>query len=311
MERGNGLRFCGHEVTREELDLIVDTARDCAGLSATELAHTVCELLDWRRPNGRLKAHECRQFLEELAFRGLFQLSGQGRVVRKRDKKPPASADAAATPPEPVTGSLRDLGPVELEAVSAAADRRLWRDWVGRHHYLGCPVPFGAHLRYFVRLMRPQPQRVGCVQVSSPAWRMAPRDGWIGWSDAERAARLQWIVQNSRFLILPWVRVPYLASTALAVLTRRIVADWEACYSIRPVLMETLVDAARFRGTCYRAANWVALGLTTGRGRMDREHLRHGAAPKEVLVYPLCRKAREKLRTGALVMNRRRGEEEI
>jgi hypothetical protein len=107
--------------------------------------------------------------------------------------------------------------------------------------------------------------------------------------------RLQWIVQNSRFLILPWVRVPHLASAALARLARQIPADWEANYAIRPVLMETLVEPARFRGTCYRAANWISLGQTTGRGRMDREHLRHGASVKEVLVYPLCRKAREKL----------------
>lgn len=124
---------------------------------------------------------------------------------------------------------------------------------------------------------------------------MAPRDRWIGWDEEQRVRGLQHIVQNSRFLLLPWVKVPHLASATLAQLSRRITKDWEAHYAVRPFLLETLVDPSRFRGTCYRAANWIVLGQTTGRGRMDREHLRHGAAIKEILVYPLCRKAREKL----------------
>jgi hypothetical protein len=163
-------------------------------------------------------------------------------------------------------------------------------------HYLGCTVPFGAHLRYFVRISHPKPQRVGCIQLSSPAWRMTPRDRWIGWDDTERLRGLQHIVQNSRFLILPRVRIPNLASATLARMVRQVGIDWEARYAVRPVLMETLVDPTRFRGTCYRAANWIHLGQTTGRGRMDRGHRRHGASPKKVFVYPLCRKAREKLR---------------
>ncbi len=109
---------------------------------------------------------------------------------------------------------------------------------------------------------------------------------------------LQRIVQNSRFLILPWARIRYLASAALSCLARQMGTDWEARYAVKPVLIETLIDPSRFRGTCYRAANWIYLGQTSGRGRMDREHERHGASPKDVLVYPLCRKAREKLREG-------------
>jgi hypothetical protein len=296
MEAKMAIRFCGARVSAEDLELIRGTIQDCGGLSRTELAHTICELLDWRRPNGRLKAHECRLFLEELAEEGILRLPGtrgKSQGAGSRSAAPPEDVEAA---PVTLEGTLRDLGPLELELVETPEARRQWRDWVGRFHYLGCTVPFGAHLRYFVRTSRPEPRRVGCIQLSSPAWRMAPRDQWIGWDEKERVRGLQRIVQNSRFLLVPWVRVPHLASASLAGMARRVQGDWEAHYAVRPVLMETLVDSSRFKGTCYRAANWIHVGQTTGRGRMDRGHERHGASPKEVFVYPLCRGFREKLR---------------
>ena len=295
MENKKDLSFCGIPVGAAELELIQVTIHDCAGLSRTELAFTVCELLDWRRPNGGLKGHECRQFLEGLETKGILQLPAMKGTARRGKDKPLPPAAPGDVLPETVEGELRDLGPVALEPVKTQEDRRQWREWVERHHYIGYKVPFGAHLRYFVLTSRPQPQRVGCLQVSSPAWRMAPRDRWIGWDEAQRVKRLQQIVQNSRFLILPWVKIPNLASAALGRLVRQVAGDWEALYCVRPVLMETLVDPARFRGTCYLAANWIYLGQTTGRGRMDKEHQRHGASIKDVLVYPLCRKARDKL----------------
>jgi len=295
VRRMTNLRFCGQRVALDELELIKETVRDCSGLSRTELAFTICELLAWRRPNGGLKAHECRQFLEELEAEGLLKLPEFKGTVRSYKEKPKPVGDDPFRQEEPITMPMHELGPLELELVETPEARRQWRDWVARYHYLGCKVPFGAHLRYFVRVTRPRPQRVGCVQFSSPAWMMAPRDHWIGWDQAQRTRRLQWIVQNSRFLIVPWVRVPYLASAALARIARRIPGDWEARYAIRPVLMETLVDLSRFRGTCYRAANWISLGQTTGRGRMDRRRTKDPLIPKEVLVYPLCRKFREKL----------------
>ena len=136
-----------------------------------------------------------------------------------------------------MSGKVSEVGPVSLELVQTMQQQRQWREWVDRYHYLGCKVPFGANLRYFVRTARPQPQRVGCLQLSSPAWRMAARDKWIGWDDVQRLRGLQRIVQNSRFLILPWARIRYLASAALSCLARQMGTDWEARYAVKPVLI--------------------------------------------------------------------------
>jgi hypothetical protein len=144
-------------------------------------------------------------------------------------------------------------------------------------------------------IRRPQPAVVACLQLSSPAWKMAVRDGWIGWTEQARRAGLQRIVNNSRFLILPWVHIPSLASHILGLLVRQFPADWQRAYGVEPVLIETLVAQGR-SGTCYRAANWLALGHTSGRGRMDRHHQRHGLARKQVFVYPLTARAAETLR---------------
>jgi hypothetical protein len=177
--------------------------------------------------------------------------------------------------------------------VEGKAESRRWREQMERYHYLGCRVPFGANLRYWVRH---EERELASLLWTSPAWKMQARDEWIGWSDEQRRHNLQRIVNNRRFLILPWVQVKGLASKILALSARQMPCDWESRYGDRPLLLETLVDAERFRGTCYRAANWVHVGRTTGRGRMDREHVCHGRATKDIYVYPLARGARQHLR---------------
>jgi hypothetical protein len=202
--------------------------------------------------------------------------------------------------PEPeLTGSAGQLEPLQLEVVGkgSEADSRLWVELMERYHYLGYRVPVGAQLRYLVRSARCPDRALACLLWTSPAWKMSVRDGWIGWTDAQRRRNLQRIVNNARFLILPWVRVQGLASKILSHCARQIAPDWENRYGYRPLLLETLVDGGRFQGTCYRAANWIWLGRTRGRGRMDRANLLEGQAVKEVYVYPLCRQARERLRT--------------
>ena len=290
-------RFSGRTFSAREMTLIREVVRDCAGLSRMELARTVCELVRWRRPNGRLKARECREFLERLDAEGGLVLPDKrlGRVPGSVTRVP---RTAAGEPGCPLVGSVRDLEPLRVELVREPAERLLFRELVGRYHYLGHAVPFGAHLRYLVFASRPQRVVVGCLQFSSPAWRMAARDGWVGWDDATRARNLQHVVNNSRFLLLPWVGVRNLASAVLSRGLGRLLVDWPRRYGLDPWLVETLVDPSRHHGGSYRAANWVALGATTGRGRMDRYGRRVGEAPKTVLVYPLVRDAQRRLREG-------------
>jgi hypothetical protein len=156
--------------------------------------------------------------------------------------------------------------------------------------------PFGAHLNYLVESQRLSGQFLACLQFSSPAWKMAPRDAWIGWSAEQRKRNLQFIVSNSRFLIPHFVTVRGLASKILSLAAHRLPEDWERLYGYRPLLLETLVERARFNGTCYKAANWIYLGCTQGRGRMDREHAAHGQSVKDIYVYPLSRHVQDKLR---------------
>jgi len=289
-----GLSFCGREVRSRELGLILDVVGRFPGLSRGELALTICEWLDWRRPNGRLKGREAREFLEGLESSGVVILPGKrgGRTPGLATKVPVTEAGEARPPLEGLVG---DLGPIVIELVQGLEGNRLFRELVGRYHYLGYRVPFGAQLRYLVYASVPERVVVSCLQFSSPAWRMSSRDTWVGWDDAVRRRNLQRVVNNSRFLILPWVRVRNLASTILSRVAKRLPEDWNAAYGVEPVLLETLVDPTRFDGGCYRAANWIALGQTTGRGRMDRHSLRVGAAPKRVLIYPLVKDAAERL----------------
>lgn len=288
-------RCGGRLMARRELALVREVVASCGGLSRAELAKTVCELLGWRRRNGSLRGLECRRWLEELESCGWLVLPDKrARRPVGRSTRVPISDRGA--PGAALEGTVGDVAPVVLEVVEGPAEQALFRELVGRHHYLGYRLPYGAQLRYLVFASQPQRQVVGCVQFSSPAWRMAARDRWIGWDEASRRRNLQRVVANSRLLILPWVRVKNLASRVLAAATRRLACDWPVRYGVEPLLVETLVDSERFRGTCYRAANWQVVGTTSGRGRMDREHRRHGLAPKTVMVYELVADAVRRLR---------------
>lgn len=289
------IRFCGKVLSEGEVDLINGVLRTCRGLSRSELANTICELLGWERANGRLKKRECLELIDLLEADGLASPPAY-RNRRRFGPLPPAD-DGVSKPPPPLQArSVGEVAPVVLERVVNGDQRKQWKQLVSRHHYLGYKVAFGAHLRYLIKVSRPQPRVVGCLQFSSPAWRIKARDGWIGWDDTTRANNLQRIVNNSRFLILPYVNVPNLASHALSLATKQIAGDWFELYRIRPVLLETLVDPAHFNGGCYKAANWLEIGQTSGRGRQDHKHERHGVAPKTLFVYPLAAKSLKALR---------------
>jgi hypothetical protein len=295
----SALSFSGRTFSAEELQLIQALAADFSALSLTELSQTVCELLQWKRPNGGLKNHECRLLLERLAEMGWVRLP----ALRAAGPKGPrvVAVSNRGEPGLELSGTAREFEPLQLQVIQRGQDEssRLWMELVERYHYLGYRVPVGANLRYLVRCARCPEQVLACLLWTSPAWRMEVRDRWIGWSDSERRRNLQLIVNNGRFLILPWVRVPGLASKILSRCSRQLPADWETHYGYRPLLLETLVDGRRFRGTCYQAANWVLLGQTTGRGRMDRDNVARGRAVKDVYVYPVCRQVQQRLRTAA------------
>jgi hypothetical protein len=288
-----GLRFCGRIFSGQELELMREMARDYAGLAVTEMARTVCELLEWKRANGRLKDQECRQLLEYLRDQGWLRLP----PVRSSGPRGPRliPLTEASAPQAQVEGSAGEFEPLQMQLVESREESQLWTELIERHHYLRYRVPVGANLRYLVRSRQKERSVLACLLWSSPAWKMHARDEWIGWSDEQRGHNLQSIVNNGRFLILPWVQVKGLASKILALSARRMPRDWEIRYGRRPLLLETLVDAKRFHGTCYRAANWIHVGQTAGRGRMDREHTAHAQTVKDIYVYPLARDARQRL----------------
>lgn len=287
------ISFCGRQLPAEEIKLIRDTIHDFPALSLTELSRTICELLDWRRPTGALKDHECYLFLQRLKDRGwlssLPSLRGTSALGPRT-----VFLNHESDPQSPMLGSVEAYAPLEFDLICDAAGRALFRQYVQRYHYLGYRVPFGAQLRYFVRSQRLPERILACLLFSSAAWKMAPRDRWIGWHDQARSLNLARVVSNSRFLILPWVEVSGLASKILSMAAQLLPEDWLSVYQVSPLLLESLVDPQRFSGTCYRAANWIHVGTTQGRGRMDRNQdvERH---VKEIFVYPLHAHARELL----------------
>ena len=287
------LTLAGRTFSAQELRLVRQLLVNHPHLSRHELAATVCELLAWRRPTGRLKTREGRDLLQQLAEREALRLPDKrnGRPVGSTRHLPCGDMPS----PLPITLPLHAIQPIRLMLLNDAQQRQKACDLLERYHYLGCPTPFGAHLRYLIQTGGPAPDILGVLQYSSPAWRMQARDRWIGWDDETRRRNLQLLVSQSRFLLLPWVHVPHLASHVLALSARQLPIDWHRHYSVKPLLLETLVDEQHYRGTCYRAANWIAVGQTQGRGRMDCAHQRHGSAPKRIYVYPLLKNAPARL----------------
>jgi hypothetical protein len=259
--------------------------------SRYRLSRLLCEAWEWRSATGQLKDMAARALLLKLEQRGWVRLPACRRASpnRMRHKR------VAPLPPplEPVEDSLAALQPLQLAELSeGSADQALFASLLHHHHYLGYISAVGMNLKYLVRDRQGRP--VACALFGSAAWRCAARDRWLGWDPAMRARGLQRVTNNTRFLIVPGVRVPHLASHVLGQLTHRLRADWQRKYHAPLSVVETFVDTSRFAGTCYRAANWVGVGTTSGRTRQDRFH-RLQVAPKAVYVYPLVSNFREEL----------------
>jgi len=246
---GDSLSFCGRAWAREDLDLIRQVTRDCARLSRTELSRTVCELLDGRGANGGLKTRECYEFLPRWQARGGLTARPPLRLTSPHRPRT-LRLDSARDPRPPLQGALTPYLPLEFLLLQAPSDRHLFHQYRQRYHDLAYRVPYGAQRRYFVRSQQPPFPLLACLLCTRAACKMAPRDPWIGCRDTARPAHLPQVVNHSRFLILPWVRIRYLASHLLARAARQLPPDWWAAYQVQPLLLETRVDAARFPGSC-------------------------------------------------------------
>src|SRR5208282_2698420 len=286
------MQVCGQEFSAQLLQRIQQTVDGEPELSRRALSRRVCEWLDWRTAWGEPKELSCRVALLKLHRRGSLHLPAVAAAV----VSPPRRVWAETVPQEvvPVEASLQSLQPVSLRRIEQAdclASRR-WNQMMERYHYLGAGPLCGAQMRYAVHSR--QGEWLGGLAFSGAAWQLAARDDWIGWSQPARRQHLQEVIANSRFLILPHWRVPNLASHVLSLALQQVADDWQARYGYRPVLVETFVDAERFTGACYRAANWLEVGQTKGRGRQDGEHT-GGQAVKRVFLYALAAQARERL----------------
>jgi hypothetical protein len=279
-----GVRHGGRWFTSGQVETIRRTVQWLPRLNRTELAATVCEHLGWHSPSGKPQVRACGKLLEALEAQGLLALPSKQVQAPAPPRRPPrltARSEAQA----PVRGRLGDLAPVSVEPAVSREAIGLCNEYIERYHPLGYKQPFGYSLRYRVRSGTLD---LGWLCLAGAAKALTVRDRWIGWSPAERLARLPWVVNNTRFLILPWVRVEHLASHVLGRIARRLAEDWQARWSYRPVLLETFVDPVHYAGTCYRAAGWQLLGETTGTGLVRPGH-RYTTRPKRLFVKPLQR----------------------
>ena len=288
--------FSGRAFSLEEIELIQWTVKAYPKLSRKELARTICEFLGWVQISDKPKTQQCLTMLNALDSGGIVKLpppiDSKRRNEARRNTSNAAEIEADENAEKGPANNVTECGRVELALPLTVAESKQWAQYVRQYHSLGCARQFGSQLRYFIRS---QGQDLGCLQFSASAWALAPRDKWIGWTAEQKKARLHLIVNNSRFLILPWVHVKNLASRALAGAAHTIQSDWLEAYCYEPVLLETFVDTSAYKGTCYKAANWECLGVTQGRGRQDRTHAQT-VTEKAIYVYPLQRDFREILK---------------
>jgi len=256
--------------------------------SRQRLSYLICEALNWRKADGSLKDMSCRVALLRMHRAGLIELPAPRHKVNPLRSF--ARRTAEAEPRALFQAPVRALGALRLEPVQRH-NSALWNEYIDRYHYLGYKPLSGAQLRYFATAGE---QVVGLFGFGAAAWKTGPRDVWIGWSREQRQRNLGGVVNNARFLILPWIRVPGLASKLLSRVSKVLAQDWAERYGYRPVLLESFVEAERFAGTCYRAANWTCVGHTKGRGKLGDHRL--GQVPvKTVWVYPLAKDFRAQL----------------
>ncbi len=279
----------GRHIGSAELEEIKSYVKAYWSRGRSAISRALCEHWDWRQANGRLKDRACRVLLLALEGNGEIELPRRIKY-NNRCKKPPDGSRYCLSQDE-ITGKVSDFRSLTLQMVRLSPKEGLWDHLVHEYHYLGNPWIVGSHLKYLAYL---DGQLVACLGWGSAAWKVGCRDEYIGWDRASRKKNLALLANNVRFLVLPWVRVENLASKALAANIARVATDWQVFYQQPLVLLETFVDVSRYRGTCYRAANWIHVGQTLGVAKSGNRHFHHGR-PKAVYLYPLSKDFRERL----------------
>lgn len=284
------MRYCGRIFSVEEIKWLKEFIADHPGISRLRISRVFCERFHWRKPDGGLKDMSCRVAFLKMDKAGLIRLP-----PAKREFKPGirTSLSSLSDPGPEINKSAGELS-LCLKLVDKK-DSRLWNEFIERYHYLRYQALPGAQLRYFVLA---DGRILALLGFGAAAWKTAPRDRYIGWDADTRQKNLHLVINNARFLILPWVRCPNLASRVLSLVSRRLAADWGKRYNYQPVLLETFVEKDRFSGVCYKAANWICVGETRGRGKKDVRH-ENNLPVKRVWLYPLTRDFKKKL-TGGL-----------
>jgi len=284
-------RYRGQEIGGEQLVFLREFIGAHPTSSRWKLSRQLCEALGWKQANGALRDVVCRGLLLMLERAGQIALPPVRRQIRGQCRTGRPRPEAVLIDTTPLAMPLGSLGPLEIEPVRRTADEPLFNSLLESHHYLGYEQPVGEHLKYLVWA---QGRPLACLAWSSAPRHLGSRDRYIGWNAQARRRNIRFLAYNTRFLILPWVEVPHLASHILSRMARRLSPDWERAYGHPIYFLETFVDPERFRGTCYRAANWVLLGRTTGRGKDDQTG-RPNRSIKEILGYPLTPRFRQLL----------------
>jgi Domain of unknown function (DUF4338) len=284
-------RYRGQEIDSEQIVFLREFIRTHSTSSRWKLSRQLCEALGWKQANGVLRDMVCRGLLLMLERAGEIELPPVRRQIRGQCRTGRPRPEAMRIDTAPLAIPLKELGPIQIQPVRRTADEPLFNSLMEHHHYLAYEQPVGEHLKYLVRA---QGRPIACLAWSSAPRHLGSRDRYIGWNAEQRRRNIRFIAYNTRFLILPWVEVPHLASHILGKVTRTLSDDWNRMYGHPVYLAETFIDPGRFRGTCYRAANWQLLGLTTGRGKDD--HTNKPNRPiKQILGLPLTRRFRELL----------------
>jgi hypothetical protein len=288
------IRYRGRLISAEDIEFIRRLIADNPQLSRRRLSARLCEAWNWVQSNGALRDMVCRGMMLQLHRSGLIQLPERRQSPTNPLARPRRPQPMPASNPDRIEGSLSQLGELEFRQVRRTPEDGLFGSLIQSYHYLGYTQPVGEHLKFLI-YARGVP--VACMAWSSAPRHLGPRDRFIGWSAQQRRDHIRGIAYNTRFLILPWVKVPNLASHLLSRMAKILSEQWEGLYNHPIRLLETFIDPTRFRGTCYRAANWIYLGLTTGRGKDDQTN-KPNRSLKQLWVYPLGKNFKKHLIRG-------------